>query len=86
MSQKKMKKKHNSLNCDKFTLIELLIVVAIIGILVTILMPSLDKAKEAARRAVCKSNLKQMGTASTIYAKNNKGLVPYWENLSLIHI
>ena len=58
---------------NSFTLIELLVVVAIIGILVTILMPSLSKAKEMARRAVCLSNLKQMGTVSTLYGNDNSG-------------
>lgn len=66
------KKEVNSLRKDKsFTLIELLIVVAIIAILVSILMPSLGKAREKARRAVCLSNLKQCGFVSILYAKNN---------------
>ena len=55
----------------KFTLIELLVVVAIIGILVSILMPSLGKAREKAKRAVCLSNLRQCGLASIIYANSN---------------
>ena len=62
-----------SLRRDKgFTLIELLIVVAIIGILVSILMPSLGKAREKARRAVCLSNLKNCGVVSVLYANDNK--------------
>ncbi len=56
----------------KFTLIELLVVVAIIGILVSILLPSLKKAREKAKRIVCASNQKQIYTASVIYSKNNK--------------
>ena len=47
----------------KFTLIEILVAVAIIGILVSLLAPSLGSARDKGRTAVCKSNLKQMGYA-----------------------
>ena len=58
----------------KFTLIELLVVVAIIGILVTLLLPSLGKARELARFKVCMSNQKQINTAAALYANSNDGL------------
>ena len=59
------------MNKIRFTLIELLIVIAIIGILVSLLAPSLQKAKEKAKIAVCLSNQKQLALAYSIYAKSN---------------
>lgn len=50
-----------------FTLIELLVVVSIIGLLVSILLPSLAHARLLARSTVCKSNLKQLGLGMTLY-------------------
>lgn len=56
-----------------FTLVELLVVISIIALLLSILMPSLSKVRESAKRIVCLSNLKQLGIGWTMYAGENKG-------------
>ena len=59
-----------------FTLVELLVVIGIIATLVAILLPTLGRAREAARAANCLSNLRQINTAFMLFAHDNKGYLP----------
>ena len=63
-------------NFDRFTLIELLVVIAIIAILAAMLLPALSAARERARDASCKSNLKQVSLMWFLYWDDSKGYCP----------
>jgi prepilin-type processing-associated H-X9-DG protein/prepilin-type N-terminal cleavage/methylation domain-containing protein len=65
-----------------FTLVELLVVIGIIAVLIGVLLPALNKARQASRTAACLSNLRQMGNAWTMYLNDSKGRLPdsVWHN------
>ena len=63
-----------------FTLLELLVVVAVIGLLLAILLPALSAAMEAGRAAVCGVNLNQLGVGSFAYAESNDQRLPWYGN------
>jgi prepilin-type N-terminal cleavage/methylation domain-containing protein/prepilin-type processing-associated H-X9-DG protein len=63
-----------------FTLIELLVVIAIIALLVSILLPSLSRAKELARRAICLTRMRGLTSAAHMYAAENDGFWPMSDN------
>jgi len=62
-----------------FTLVELLIVVAIIAVLLSILVPSLNRVRETAKEVACKAQMKQMGYAFLGYEQSNNGYWPWQE-------
>lgn len=59
-----------------FTLIELLAVIAIVGVLATLIIGTVSRVRDMARRATCSSNLRQIGAAYQLYAAENRGLYP----------
>lgn len=81
MNEKRRSLLPKSIRCfgsmPAFTLIELLVVISIISLLVSILLPSLKRAKDLAQTAVCISNMKSLGTAALMYAADyNDSCVP----------
>ena len=71
---------HPARRAAGFTLVELLVVIGIIALLISILLPSLGKARQTAKASVCLSNLRQVGLAYQMYAQDNKGYLPFIKN------
>ena len=59
-----------------FTLVELLVVIGIIAILISILLPTLNRARESARATKCLSNMRNLAQATLMFAQENRGLMP----------
>lgn len=64
-------------SCNAFTLVEMLVAIAIIGILATILVPVIGSTRESARLATCTNRLRELGIAFQLYAQENSGQLPY---------
>jgi prepilin-type N-terminal cleavage/methylation domain-containing protein len=70
-----------------FTIVELLVVISIIGVLMALLLPAVQAARESARRVQCSNNLKQLGTHAIAYEGRKETLPPskYWSTNILLH-
>jgi prepilin-type N-terminal cleavage/methylation domain-containing protein len=73
-----MRKKRTSILA--FSLVELLVAIAIIAVLASLLLPSLGRSKESARTTFCQGNLHQVGLALQLYVDDNQNIMPFMED------
>lgn len=71
-----MTRRYSGKSFSAFTLIELLVVISIVSLLIAILLPALRKARDSARSAMCLTNMRQMGIATSIYYNDWNGWYP----------
>src|SRR5688500_2671401 len=64
---------------EGFTLVELLVVIAVVGILASLLLPALSQTKEKGKSVRCVSNLRQLAIAATLHADDNEDTLPWSE-------
>ncbi len=69
--------KRNTCKPTGFTLVELLVVIGVIALLISILLPTLSAAREAANQVACQSNLRTVGQGLVLYAGESRGSLPY---------
>lgn len=67
-----------------FTLIELLVVISIIALLMSIMLPALGAARENAKKMICSTNLRSIGTASNLFVQDNDGWLPVGDGKSFV--
>jgi prepilin-type N-terminal cleavage/methylation domain-containing protein/prepilin-type processing-associated H-X9-DG protein len=85
-----MRRRRGTTELPGVTIIELLVVVAILGVLVGMMLPALGGAREAGRESECASNLRQIATGAQVYADDHRGFMPpgaarFIDNLSRWH-